>query len=196
MDLIKRLWDFFVDTLETIAVALSLFVVIYATAAQPHKVQGESMMPNFQNGNFLLTDKVSYRFHEPKRGDVVVFHYPNDRRYDYIKRVIGLPGEKIKIEDNQITIYNEEHPDGFVLDEPYIPDTMTTLGKKFASPGKIVPIPQGEYFVVGDNREASSDSREWGPVGMDDVVGRAFFVYWPPERLHVVKNLLNVDAKE
>ena len=188
--MLKKIGNFFVDILETIAVALSLFVLIYATAAQPHKVEGDSMLPNFQNHNFLLTDKISYRFGEPERGDVVVFHFPKDPRFDYIKRVVALPGEKIKIENNTVTIYNNEHPQGFVYNEPYLAEDALTIGKKYLPPGKIATVGEGEYFVIGDNREASADSREWGPIGKKDIVGKAFFVYWPPQHIHLVPDAL------
>jgi len=188
VDFLKSLGNFFVDILETIAVALSLFVLIYAVAAQPHKVQGDSMLPNFQNNNFLLTDKLSYRLGEARRGDVIVFHFPKDPRYDYIKRVIALPGEKISITDNKVSIINSDHPQGFVLDEYYLESGAQTLGKKYLQPGKVATVGDLEYFVMGDNREASSDSREWGMVKKSDIVGRAFFVYWPPQKLRLVEH--------
>lgn len=190
MEFLKSLGNLFVDILETIAVALSLFVLIYAVAAQPHKVQGDSMLPNFQNNNFLLTDKISYRFGEIKRGDVIVFHFPKDPRYDYIKRVIALPGEEVAIDNNHFIIYNQENPQGEILEEAYLEKDTLTVGKKYLSPGKKVKMGEGEYFAVGDNREASSDSREWGPVKKEEIVGRAFFVYWPPQKVHLVKNTL------
>ncbi len=194
MDIFKKIGNFFVDVLETIAVALSLFVLIYATTAQPHKVQGDSMLPNFHNNSLLLTDKLTYKFNEPQRGDVVVFHFPKDPRYDYIKRIIALPGETIKIENNQIIITSSEQPHGFVLNETYLAPDAITQGKKYLPPGQSTTISSGEYFVIGDNREASSDSREWGTIEKKDLVGRAFIVYWPPEDIGLVKNPLDTTT--
>jgi signal peptidase I len=184
----KHIGSFFLDVLETITVALAIFILIYAFAAQPHKVSGHSMMPNFLDGSLILTDKISYQLHPPQRGDVIVFHYPKNPRLDYIKRIIGLPGEKIQIENNQIIIYNDSNPKGFALKEPYIPNDFVTLGKKYLPNGQIETIEPDQYFVMGDNREGSSDSREFGPVEKKHFVGRAFLVYWPLNRIQIIKN--------
>lgn len=185
-NLLKSLGNFVLDILETIAIALAIFVLSYIFAVQPHKVQGDSMLPSFMNNNFLLTDKITYRFREPARGDVVVFKFPKDPRFDYIKRIIALPEEKIQIKDNQIIIYNKQHPEGFILQEEYLPLGTATKGKKALPVGKIVDVPHDHYLVLGDNRSSSSDSREWGAVPKENIVGRAFFVYWPPQNFSFV----------
>lgn len=194
MEFLKSLGTFLLDVLETVAIALAIFVISYIVAFQPHKVQGDSMLPYFHNGDFLLTDKLTYRFREPARGEVVIFKYPKDPRYDYIKRIIALPGEKIKIEDNKITVYNASHPQGITLKESYLGMSIITLGKKFIPDGVTIEIPQDSYIALGDNRTSSSDSRDWGPVTRDKIIGRAFFRYWPLQSLSfVAKAQYNTD---
>ncbi len=132
---------------------------------EPFLVRGESMEPNFHNFDYLIIDKFSYRFTEPKRGDVVVFRPPFDSKVYYIKRVIGLPGERILIENSKITIFNQEHPEGLVLKEDYLKNHYTF--------GKVdLTLGPDEYFLLGDNREASYDSRKWGPLKRKNIVGK------------------------
>jgi len=139
--------------------------------AQPFIVSGSSMDPTFENGEYLIVDELSYRFDEPARGDVVIFRFPRDPKKFFIKRIIGLPGETIRIRHDTITITNEENPGGLVLDEPYT--SSLTAGNK------IVDLSDTEYYVLGDNRSSSSDSRIWGPLGEDFIVGRAFMRLLP-----------------
>ncbi len=176
------------DTIEIITTAFALFVVVFLFVAQIHEVNGDSMLPNFHDKEYVLTDKISYKFKEPQRGEVVIFKAPPKPRDEYIKRLIGLPGEKIKIQNNKITIYNEERPEGFVLQEDYLKDGILTKGKSAIPPDVVFSIPKGEYLVLGDNREASSDSRHWGTVKKELLVGRAVFRIWPPTALSVVKH--------
>lgn len=174
----KTIGEFFLDIIETVVIALSIFLVVYLFFMQPHQVNGQSMVPNFQNGEYVLTDKVSYRLGEPERGDVVVFHAPEAANCpqgtgcDFIKRVIGLPGETVEVKDNHIYVNNQP------LSEPYIPDTYPIQAGAYTK-NRAVSLSQGEYFVAGDNRPYSSDSRAWGPITKDEIVGRAFFRYWP-----------------
>ncbi len=171
---------FFLDLVETIVIGASLFFVIYLFFMQPHQVNGKSMVPNFQNGDYVLTDKVSYKMGLPGRGDVVVFHAPQAANCpkgtgcDFIKRVIGLPGETVEVKDNTIFV------NGKPLPEEYIPEDFRTDPGAFTT-GRAITLTQSEYFVVGDNRQYSSDSRAWGPIELSDIVGRAFFRYWPPD---------------
>lgn len=168
----------FLDIVETGVIGLSLFLVVYLFFVQPHQVNGQSMVPNFQNGEYLLTDKVSYKFGEPKRGDVVVFHAPdsancpNGTGCDFIKRVIATPGETVELKDNAIYVNNQKLP------EHYLPADFVTEPGEY-SRDRLMTMEEGEYFLVGDNRSHSSDSRAWGPVPLNRIVGRAFFVYWP-----------------
>lgn len=131
------------------------------------------MEPNFQTGEYLLIDELSYDFRDAKRGEVIVFHYPLDTSKYYIKRVIGLPNETIEIKNGKITIYNSSSQNGFLVVENYIPSNFTTEGDIKKKLGK------DEYFVLGDNRPYSSDSRRWGVLPKSDIVGRAWIRAWP-----------------
>lgn len=178
--------SFFLDLIETFVIGLSIFLVVYLFLMQPHQVSGQSMEPNFQSGDYLLTDKVSYRIGVPKRGDVVVFHAPSRANCptgtgcDYIKRVLGLPGETVEVKDNEGVFIN-----GKKLIESYIPPENITLAGQYTR-GQIINLTENEYFVVGDNRMHSSDSRAWGPISKSEIVGRAFFRYWPLTKAQVV----------
>lgn len=138
------------------------------------------MEPNFHNGQYLLTDKVSYRIGEPNRGDVVVFKAPPTYRDEFIKRVIGLPGETVKVEDKKIYI------NGRRLAEGYIPEDFSTRPGQFAQEGREIKIPEDSYFVVGDNRDHSLDSRVLGLIQKQYVTGRAWVIYWPLNELGVI----------
>lgn len=172
------LGGFFLDIIETVVIALSIFLIVYLFVASPHQVNGQSMMPNFQSGEFVLSDKVSYRFNNPKRGDIVVFHAPEAANCpkgtgcDFIKRVLGLPGETVEVYDNAIWINGQK------LEEPYIPADYETM-PGLATKGKSIYLGPNEYFVSGDNRPYSSDSRAWGAITKNDIVGKALFRYWP-----------------
>lgn len=187
----KSITNFFIDVLETVVIALSLFIIIYLLAFQPHEVNGQSMdgIDNFRNGQLILTDKLTYRFREPERGEVIVFKYPLDKSKDYIKRIIGLPGESIMLIDNQIYIYNNEFPEGKILDQSsFIGKDVLTQGRAFLDEGQKVKIPDDSYFVMGDNRPESSDSRTWGFVPEKNIIGRSYFRYWPPNQIGLIKH--------
>ena len=177
----------FLDLIETVVIGFTLFLVVYLFFAQPHQVNGQSMVPNFQNGEYLLTDKISYRFGDPKRGDVIVFHAPDSANCpegtgcDFIKRVIALPGEQVEVKDNAIYV------NGSKLEEDYIPDDFPIQPGAFTQ-GRVIELGQDEYFVSGDNRPYSSDSRAWGPLPKENIVGRAFFAYWPLSILGPIKH--------
>jgi signal peptidase I len=173
MWIFRSLWLFFLDFLETIVVSLAIFAVVYIFLFQPHQVDGKSMEPNFHNAEYILTDKVSYRMHPPKRGDVVVFHSPQDERVDFIKRIIGVPGDIVMVKGGHIYLNDQK------LEEEYVNDPGQVLAGKFMHEGVSVDVPPGQYLVMGDNRLHSSDSREWGFVSTAGIVGRAFFRYWP-----------------
>lgn len=187
MNIVKNIGAFFLDIIETVVIALSIFLVIYLFLLQPHQVNGQSMVPNFQNGEYLLTDKISYKIGTPKRGDVVVFHAPDSANCpkgtgcDFIKRVLGLPGESIEVKDDGIWVNGEK------LNEPYIPEEFDTIAGQYTR-NRIVTLGPNEYFVSGDNRPYSSDSRAWGPITKDLIVGRAFFRYWPINAAGMIKH--------
>jgi signal peptidase I len=170
----KDVGEFLLDIIETLVVALSIFLVVYLFLMQPHQVNGQSMVPNFQSGEYVLTDKVSYKLRDPERGEVVVFHAPpaancpTGTGCDFIKRVIATPGETISLENNTYFV------NGQALPEEYIPADFDTLPGNYLK-GRTVTLGPDEYFVSGDNRPYSSDSRAWGPISKSDIVGKAFF---------------------
>lgn len=168
------------DILEAVVTAGAIFLFVYLLILQPHKIKGSSMLPSFEDGELLLTDKVSYRIGEPKRGDVVVFRAPPSKEDDFIKRIIGLPGETISVEAGKVYV------DGTSLKESYIPPSVATLSGSFLSEGKQIAVGTGEFFVLGDNRGHSSDSRSWGFIKKEDIVGKAWLVYWPVNKLGIV----------
>src|SRR3989338_3315005 len=173
--LIRGIVNFFLDFLETIVVALSIFVVVYLFIVQPHEVKGNSMEPNFHNNEYILTDKISYKFGQPQRGDVVIFKAPTNPDIDYIKRVIAVAGERVRIEKGDIYINGQQ------LSEPYLNDRTLLFPGSSIKDGEEIVVPDEHLFVLGDNRPHSSDSREFGPIPKRSVIGRAFLRYWPPQ---------------
>ncbi|MCD8484189.1 signal peptidase I [Candidatus Woesebacteria bacterium] len=186
MSIFQRMSGTVLDIVETVVVALSIFLVVYLFFMQPHQVNGQSMEPTFLSGEYVLTDKVSYQTGEPRRGDVVVFHAPEaagcpqGTGCDFIKRIIGLPGDTISVHDNALYI------NGQALPEPYIPPENYTKAGEFTQGGREIYLGENEYFAVGDNRPFSSDSRVWGPIGKQNIVGRAFLRYWPLEKVGLI----------
>ncbi len=170
---LSDLKDFSFDTIKIVVISLVIIIGIRSFVMQPFFVNGQSMEPNFYDGDYLIVNEIGYRFDDPKRGDVIIFHYPNDPQQFFIKRIIGLPGEKVVIENNGITIYNKEHPDGFVLGEFYIPKSAV-ISKDYSQ-----ELKNDEYYVLGDNRIASSDSRVWGVLEKRHIVGKAWIRAWP-----------------
>jgi len=156
-------------------IAIAIVIPIRVFIAQPFVVSGSSMVPTFENGQYLIINEISYRLSDPERGDVVVFRYPKDTTKFFIKRVIGLPGEKVEIHGNTIRIINAAHPDGFTLEEPYV--------KNISSNEMNYDLQADEYFVMGDNRSASSDSRYWGPVPRNLFIGKTFLRLLPITKL-------------
>lgn len=157
-------------------IAILIVVPIRLFVAQPFIVSGDSMVDTFENGQYLIIDQVSYRLGDPSRGDVIVFRYPRDPSKFFIKRIIGVPGDTVKIEGAQVTIVNEEHPDGVTLKEDYV-DAMDS-----AEPFEET-LGDREYFVMGDNRNQSSDSRTWGVLQEERIVGRAYLRLFPPQTI-------------
>lgn len=185
--IISSISSFFLDLVETLVIGISLFLVIYLFFMQPHQVSGQSMEPTLMNYDYVLTDKISYKVGDPKRGDIVVIHAPEAANCptgtgcDFIKRMIGLPGDTVEVKDNGIFVNNAQ------LDEDYIADDVTTMAGNFTR-NRVVTLGADQYFVVGDNRMHSSDSRAWGPVTREDIVGRAFFRYWPASSVQVLEH--------
>ena len=183
LKILRSLWFFTSDIIETIVIALAIFLLVYILLVQPHRVSGDSMLPNFENGELILTDKLTYKFTPAKRGEVIVFKAPPDKKKDFIKRIIGLPGETISISDGKVLINKQ------VLDENYLPPVTQIATGSFLKTGEERQIPANSYFVMGDNRSHSFDSREWGFLKREDVVGKAWVIYWPLTRLSPVPSV-------
>lgn len=163
---------FLLEIFEAILLGVLIIVPIRWFIFQPFFVRGDSMYPNFSTGDYLIVDELSFRFREPKRGEVVVFRTPFDPRTYYIKRIIGLPGETVKIARGKVSFMNKEYPGGKPLDEEYLVGVET--------PGDLtVSLKETEYFMLGDNRTSSFDSRRWGAVPDDHIVGRVWIRLWP-----------------
>jgi len=181
--MLKRIGMFFLDILEVIVFAIAIFLFVYLLLLQPHKIKGDSMQPNFPNGEYLLTDKVTYRFRQPHRGDVVVFEAPTAEGEEFIKRIIGLPGENVSVKEGSIFINDKK------LDETYLGSGVITLPGNFLKEGEELTVAENQYFVLGDNRLHSSDSRFWGFVPKDKITGRAWVIYWPVEKAGPVEKV-------
>lgn len=180
--LLKRLGDLFLDLLEVFVTSFAIFLFVYLLVLQPHKIKGNSMEPNYHDGEYLLTDKLTYRFKEPQRGDVIVFKPPVSPDEEYIKRIIGIPGDVISIKSGKYYINGQR------LNEDYIPENIYTKGNSFLITDTEKSIPTGSYFVSGDNRESSSDSRYWGYITKDKITGKAWLLYWPPKSVGFAKS--------
>lgn len=171
--------SFLVDLFETILLSLILFLAINAVSARI-RVDGFSMEPTLDSGEFVIVNKLAYWLGEPSHQDIVVFHFPRDPEQEYIKRIIGLPGDDIVIDGGVVTVNGE------AIDEPFIKSPPAYVGTW--------KVPDDQLFVLGDNRNNSSDSHNWGWVPMENVVGKAVFIYWPPAEWGLVKSLTNALA--
>jgi signal peptidase I len=162
------------EAMETILFAVIIFLVLQVVVRN-FRIEGDSMLTAFENGQFVLVDRVSYRLGNPHRGDVVVFEYPRAPQEDYIKRVIGLPGETIRIADGRVYI------NGQPLSEPYVNGQQTLSYRNIT-----LTLAQDQYFVMGDNRNYSSDSRAWGSLPRANIIGKAWICYWPPSAWRLI----------
>jgi signal peptidase I len=170
--------SFFKETARFALITLAIVIPIRLFIAEPFVVSGASMEPTFQNGEYLIVDRLSYNFEEPKRGEVIIFRYPKDPKKYFIKRIIGLPGETVSISGNTINIRNATNPQGFDLDQSYI---SRQIPSTFS-----MTLKDDEYFVMGDNRPQSSDSRVWGALPEDYIVGRALLRLFPFTRINTL----------
>lgn len=179
----ESLKEHIVDFIQTMVVFGAIMALIYLFVAQPHKVSGRSMIPTFADGDYIITDKITYRFRQPEKGDIIVLKNPKDESQDFIKRIMATPADTIKIENKSVYV-NE-----VLLNESYLPlDTQTSAGS-FLNEGNTVRVGGNQYLVMGDNRNHSSDSREWGGVTKEEIVGRAFFRYWPPQSFGLIRSI-------
>ncbi len=172
----NRSVGFLVELIEVLAISLAIIIPIRYFLVQPFYVKGASMEPNFYDHEYLLIDEISYRFHPPQRGDIIVFRYPRDPKQYFIKRVIGLPGETVEIASGKVKIYNQAHPNGQVLDEKIYLDQDQTATTE------TITLKADEYFVLGDNRAASMDSRYFGPIKREAIIGRVWVRGYPIDR--------------
>lgn len=179
--MLKNFFSFVFELIKIVVISLVIIIPVRYFLIQPFYVKGASMEPNFYDHEYLIIDEISYRFNEPKRGDIIVFRYPRNPQEYFIKRLIGLPGESIKIDKGKVTIFNEANPDGFILDEPYLDEETKTYGIS----EEIVEMTEEEYFVLGDNRNSSKDSRSFGPVNKSYITGRVLLRGWPFNRIQL-----------
>jgi len=170
----KEDWKrFALDILETIVLAVVLYFGINAVSARV-RVDGFSMNPTLQNGEYILVNRLAYKTGHPERGDIIVFSFPADEGQDLIKRVIGLPGETVKIGDGSVTINGQE------LQEPYIAQDPLYFGEW--------TVPEGYLYVLGDNRNDSRDSHQWGLLPVENVIGKSVLIYWPPAEWKIINH--------
>ncbi len=179
----KKIYTFLLDSVQTFLIAAAIFLLIYVFLFRPFEVKGDSMYPNFYNHEYVLTNLVILHFQSPKRGDIVVFKAPPDPSKDYIKRIVGIPGDTILLKGTDIYL------NGKLLDEnAYLSSDIKTFAGTFLKDGESITVPTNEYFVMGDNRIYSSDSREWGFVKKDYLIGESMFVYWPLNKMRLITN--------
>jgi len=178
------------ELIEAFVFALAIFVVIYWFLAQPNQVRGQSMFPTFHDGEYILTDKVTYKTRTPLRGEVVIFKSPSSEDIDFIKRIIALPGETIKLSRGKVYVNNTA-----VDESEYLDKSVYTNQESFLREGQTITVPEGKYFVLGDNRQHSSDSREFGPIAAKEFIGRVIFRYWPLDKTGIIGKANYPEAK-
>lgn len=170
------------EVIETVVLTLLIFLVI-RFVIQSYHVEGPSMQPGLHTDEYVLVNKVAYLFQAPGRGDIIVFHYPHDTTQDFIKRIVGLPGDTVKTDQTHVWV------DGVLLKEPYIQEAINP------NPPTSWKVPPDDYFVLGDNRRVSDDSRYWGFVPKDLIVGKAMLVYWPASNWEILNTYPSVYTK-
>lgn len=168
----KNSSNFWPELIKLVFISLLIVVPFRLYIAKPFIVNGASMDPTFETGDYLIVDELTYQFRPPERGSVLIFKYPKDPSKSFIKRVIGLPGETVSLSEGKVTIINAENPNGFTFEEPYV--------KSKKEDSLTYELSAGEYFVLGDNRVGSADSRIWGPVPAENIVGRPIIRFFPP----------------
>lgn len=183
IDALRKIYLFFIDIIQTLLLAAAVFLIIYVFLFRPFQVNGSSMYPNFYDREYVLTSIVTLHFEDTVLGDVIVFKSPTDPEKDFIKRIVGTPGDTILIKDGDVYINGKQ------LDESaYLSPSVRTNPGSFTKENEEVKAAKDEFFVLGDNRTNSSDSREWGFVPKKSIIGKSFFVYWPTRSIGFVKN--------
>lgn len=185
MKIAKAVIDFVMDILETVVFIGSMFIVVYLFILTPNQVKGASMEPNFYTSDYILTSRVTYKFRRPERGDVIVLKAPSNPDIEYIKRIIGLPGDHLDVKDGKVYI------NGNVLDESsYISVSTNNWDNGCTKEGVDYIVPQTDVFVMGDNRPRSSDSREFCAIPIDTIIGQVFYRYFPSNKIGPIANPL------
>jgi len=179
------LGKFLLEFIQSIVLALAVFVLFYLFVAQPNEVKGSSMFPNFKDKQYLLTEKISYQFNNPQRGDVVIFKAPASEpcaadECEYIKRVVGVPGDKVMVKEGDVYLNGEK------LDQSFLPEMVYSSPGEYMEEGVEKEVPEGKYLCFGDNRPNSRDGREFGPIDRDLIIGKAFFRYWPVDSVGLI----------
>jgi signal peptidase I len=183
MEFLRKAYFFTLDLMQTVLLAASIFLVIYIFLFRPFQVSGDSMYPTFKNGEYILTNLIAVKTNGIQRGDVIVFQAPPDHEKDFIKRVIGLPGETVELKSGFVYI------NGKKLDESaYLGNDVRTYGGAFLKDNQPYTIPADNYIVMGDNRPFSSDSREWGLLATKAIIGKSMFVYFPFNHMRIITN--------
>ena len=173
--MLKNFFSFIFELTKIVVISLAIIIPVRYFLIQPFYVKGASMEPNFHDREYLIVDEISYRIKEPIRGDIVVFRYPRNPQEFFIKRIVGLPGEKIQVKNGEVKIFNDVKIDGVILDEGYLEEDTKT----YALVDNIITLAEDEYYVLGDNRNASKDSRSFGPVNESFIIGKVLLRGWP-----------------
>lgn len=168
------LGKFLIDLGQTLLLSFILFAIVNLISERI-RVEGYSMEPTFHDGELVIVDRLAYKFGQPQRGEVIIFNYPADPNEEFIKRIIGLPGDVVTIQDGNVSVNGEFLVEPYIAEKPAYSVTQT--------------VPEGTLFVLGDNRNNSSDSHVWGPLPMDLVIGKAFLIYWPPQNFSIVEHV-------
>ena len=177
----RNFLSFVFELVKIVVISLVIIIPIRYFLIQPFYVKGASMEPNFHDHEYLIIDEITYRFKDPQRGDIIVFRYPRDPQEFFIKRIIALPGEKIQIKNGKVTIYNEIYSEGVELDEFYLEEGIKT----YSMNDEVIAVDENEYYVLGDNRNSSKDSRSFGAVNESFVTGRVLLRGWPFNKIHL-----------
>ena len=179
--MVKNFFSYVFELVKVVVISLAIIIPVRYYLIQPFYVKGASMEPSFYDKEYLIIDEIGYRFNEPARGDIIVFKYPRDPQEYFIKRIIGLPGEKVQIKEGLVYVFNKENPLGVKLDESYLASSDRT----YSLSEDITTLGPSEYYVLGDNRNASKDSRSFGPVDKKLITGRVLLRGWPFNRINV-----------
>ncbi len=182
MHALKSVIDFVMDILETITFVASLFIVVYLFIVQPNQVKGGSMEPTFFSGDYIFTSKITYKFRDIERGDVIVFKAPSNPKIEYIKRVIAIPGDTVVIRGSNVIV------NGQTITEEYIAAPTNLFDSSIVKDGQTISIGDDNLFVMGDNRPKSSDSRDFGPIHENSIIGQVFYRYFPMDRMQFITN--------